>query len=58
MERPGEQKKGQRGNIKTWAMEKESNVDGATKTLVGGGWLWAEIVLSGSSLLQWRMGLG
>lgn len=50
MEQPGEQKKGQRRSIRTSAMVKEINVDGANKTLVG-AWLWFEIVLSGSSLL-------
>ena len=47
MEGTGEQK-GQRRNVNTWVVEKESKVSGDNKTLVG-GWLWFEIVFSGSS---------
>lgn len=57
MAEPGGQKKGQRRNMKMGAMEKENNVDGASKNLVG-GWLWFDSFFSGSPLLQYRMELG
>lgn len=57
MAEPGGQKKGQSRNIKMWAMEKENNVDDASKNLVG-GWLRFDSFFLGlcSCSTEWSCG--